>query len=235
MILEDDDILRRIVLRSNNGASSGPSGWGGNMLSSLSESSICRAGICALLKDIINGSLPEEARQYLLASRLVIDKPTGGIHPIAVGELFYRLAGIIAVSKVVSPAAALLAPHQYGVGVSCGAERIVHSLQHSLTDGVAKLALLKVDISNAFNSWDRTRVLQQLYARPELAALYRFADLAYATPSQLLLQRCDGESILSTNGVRQGDPLSAVLFCLYMKEVYEQVAAQSDVTDLRLH
>jgi hypothetical protein len=153
MILEDDDILRRIILHSNNGSSSGPSGWGGNMLSSLVMSDICRAGIRALLKDIINGSLPEEARQYLLASRLVgLNKPTGGLRPIAVGELFYRLAGIIAVSKVLSPAAALLAPHQYGVGVSCGAERIVHSLQHSLTDGAAKLALLKVDITNAFNT-----------------------------------------------------------------------------------
>jgi hypothetical protein len=129
MILEDDDILRRIIQRSNNGSASGPSGWGGNMLSTLSESDICRAGIRALLRDIINGSLPEQARQYLLASRLVgLNKPTGGARPIAVGELFYRLAGIIAVSKVVSPAAALLAPHQYGVGVSCGAERIVHSL-----------------------------------------------------------------------------------------------------------
>jgi hypothetical protein len=31
MILEDDETLRRIIQRSNNGASSGPSGWGGNI------------------------------------------------------------------------------------------------------------------------------------------------------------------------------------------------------------
>jgi type IV secretory pathway VirB2 component (pilin) len=61
-----------------------------------------------------------------------------------VGELFCRLASTIALSKVVTAAAALLAPHQYAVGVSCGAERIVHALQHSLTDDGAKLALLKV-------------------------------------------------------------------------------------------
>ena len=42
-----------------------------NMLSSLAESSICRGGIIALLKDITNGNIPDEARQYLLASRLV--------------------------------------------------------------------------------------------------------------------------------------------------------------------
>ena len=201
------------------------------MLSSLSESAICRGGIIALLKDIINGNLPEPARQYLLASRLVgLNKPDGGVRPIAIGELFYRLAGIIAVRKVTAAAAALLRPHQYGVGVSCGAERILHSLQHSLSDGKAKLALLKVDISNAFNSCDRARMLQQLYATPQLQALYRIADFGYSTPSQLLLQRCEGQSILSSNGVRQGDPLSAVLVCPYMTEVYEQVAQQADVT-----
>jgi hypothetical protein len=73
-------------------------------------------------------------------------------------------------------------------------------------------------------------MLQQLYAAPQLQALYRIADFGYSTPSQLLLQRCDGQSIVSSNGVRQGDPLSAVLFCLYMRQVYEQVAQQADVT-----
>ena len=59
------------------------------MLSSLVESDICRGGIIALLKDIINGNLPEPARQYLLASRLVgLNKPDGGVRPIAIGELF---------------------------------------------------------------------------------------------------------------------------------------------------
>ena len=71
IILEDDDEMMRIIRSSDNGSASGPSGWGGNMLSSLAESSICRGGIIALLKDITNGNIPDEARQYLLASRLV--------------------------------------------------------------------------------------------------------------------------------------------------------------------
>jgi len=104
------------------------------MLSSLAQSDLCRMGIIALLKDILNGNLPERARQLLLASRLVaLSKPDGKYRPIAVGELFYRLAGVIAVRKVTQDAAFLLAPYQLGVGVASCAERIVHSLQHSLT------------------------------------------------------------------------------------------------------
>ena len=89
--------------------------------------------------------------------------------------------------------------------------------------------MLKVDISNAFNSCDRARVLRQLYKQPTLSAMYRIADFGYAVPSQLLLQRCEGQHLLSSNGVRQGDPLSAILFCLYLRDVLAKVSAQAKV------
>ena len=54
IILEDDDVMRVLIQQSNNGSASGPSRWGGNLLSALAESDLCRAGIIALLKDIIN-------------------------------------------------------------------------------------------------------------------------------------------------------------------------------------
>ena len=229
-ILEDDEVMVSLLRKSDNGSASGPSGWGGNMLSSLAQSDLCRMGIVALLKDIMNGNLPERARQLLLASRLVaLMKPDGKYRPIAVGELFYRLAGVIVVRKITQDAAVLLAPYQLGVGASSGAEQIVHSLQHSLTDTVTKRALLRVDISNAFNSCDRGRVLRQVYQQPKLSALWRIADFGYSVPSQLLLQRCEGQHLLSSNGVRQGDPLSAILFCLYMRDVLSKVSAQAEV------
>ena len=71
------------------------------MLSILVQSDICRTGLIALFKDIVNGGLPDDARQLLLASRLVaLAKPNSdGYRPIAVGEMFYRLAAIVAVEK----------------------------------------------------------------------------------------------------------------------------------------
>src|ERR1700709_1124181 len=131
--------------------------------------------------------------------------------------------------KVTSAAAALLAPHQPGVGVASGAERIVHSLQHTLSDKSRRHALLKLDISNAFNACDRARALRALYEHPALSAMWRMADFAYATPSQLLLQGCKGQHLLSSNGVRQGDALSAVLFCLYLRDMLAEVSTQADV------
>ena len=149
--------------------------------------------------------------------------------PIAIGELFYRLAGVIVARRVTHDAAAILSPHQYGVGVSSGAESIAHSLQHSLTDKRTRHALLKADISNAFNSCDRARVLRELYQHPSLSAMFRIADFGYAVPSQLLMQQCEGRHLLSSNGVRQGDPLSAILFCLYIREVLAEVSTRAKV------
>ena len=233
-VLEDDAGLSKLLTQSDNGTSAGPSGWGGNMLAILAQSDICRLGIMALLRDIINGELPDDARQLLLASRLVaLSKPNSdGYRPIAVGELFYRLAAIVAVRRVSTETAQLLAPHQYGIGVAAGAEKIIHSLQHELTDADKRLALLQLDIANAFNSCDRARVLRELYALPALLSVYRIADFAYTQPSALVLSGCDGGMIESAQGVRQGDPLSALLFCVYMRQLLEQV---SDKTGVRVY
>ena len=230
-VLEDDAGMRRLIVQSDNGTAAGPSGWGGNMLSVLVQSDICRLGLIALFRDIINGELPSEARELLLTSRLVaLAKPNSdGLRPIAVGELLYRLAAIVAVRRVSKQAAELLAPHQYGLGVAAGAEKIVHSLQHELTDTDKRLALLQLDIANAFNSCDRARLLTELYELPDLQPLYRLADFAYAQPSALVLSGCDGKMIESVQGVRQGDPLSALLFCVYMRNVLQQVSEQTGV------
>ena len=228
-VLEDDAGMRRLLIQSDNGTSAGPSGWGGNMLALLVQSDICRLGVIALLRDIVNGELPDDARQLLLASRLVaLTKPNSdGYRPIAVGELFYRLAAIVAVRRVSTAAARLLAPHQYGMGVAAGAEKIIHSLQHELADTDKRQAMLQLDMSNAFNSCDRARLLRELYGLPDLQPLFRIADFAYNQPSALVLSGCDGLMIESAQGVRQGDPLSALLFCIYMRDTLQQVSAET--------
>ena len=110
-----------------------------------------------------------------------------------------------------------------------GAEKILHSLQHELTDSDKRLALLQLDITNAFNTCDRARLLRELYGLTDLQSAYRIAEFAYSQPSTLVLSGCDGLMIESAQGVRQGDPLSALLFCVYMRKVLQQASEQTGV------
>ena len=76
---------------------------------------------------------------------------------------------------------------------------------------------------------DRARLLRELYALPGLQSVYRIADFAYTQPSALVLSGCDGRMIESAQGVRQGDPLSALQFCVYMRDILQQVSEQTGV------
>jgi hypothetical protein len=74
-------------------------------------------------------------------------------------------------------------------------------------------------------------MLQTLYNTPELSDLYHIANFAYAKPSPLLIQRDQYEApytIHSSNGVKQGDPLSTLLFCLAIHQTYEKIVSETN-------
>src|ERR1700730_2918404 len=67
----------------------------------------------------------------------------------------------------------------------------------------------KLDFSNAFNSLNRSQMLNEVSKR--IPELYKFCNLSYSCPSSLKF----GEwTIESQEGVQQGDPLGPMLFCL---------------------
>ena len=62
-----------------------------------------------------------------------------------------------------------------------------------------------------------------------MQSLFRIADFGYGQPSALVLSGCNGLMLESAQGVRQGDPLSALLFCVYMKDILQQVSERTGV------
>ena len=95
------------------------------------------------------------------------------------------------------------------------------------------MTVLKLGMKNAFNNLDRAEMLRTLYDIPELSDLYRIANFAYAKPSALLVlqdQYQPAHIVHSSNGVKQGDPLSTMLLCLALHKTYDKV-----VTDTNTH
>jgi len=74
--------------------------------------------------------------------------------------------------------------------------------------------VVKLDFANAFNSLDRSYMLQRV--SEEIPELYQLCHTAYDQPSALQFGQF---SISSEVGPQQGDPLGGVLFCLSIQPI----------------
>jgi hypothetical protein len=207
-----------------------------NQIAVLVYNDICLAGLAALITDIINGVLGTKSKRLLLTFVLMgPDKDGGGIRPLAMGETAYIAAASWVVGGAKVAIGKALGPIQLGVGVQGGAEVAAQLINALLCaedeDEIASLAGLACDFRNAFNTIDRAHVLKELFKRKELSMLWRISHWAYSTPSSLWIKAGNGEVIarlLSTQGVRQGDPLGSTLFAVGVHSVYMETLANQD-------
>lgn len=169
-------------------------------------------------------------------SRLVaLRKPNGSIRPIAVGDVWLRLLGKVVAKKLSKDMGEILAPHNLGVGIPGGAEIAVHAaslyarLLRERAAGRMTLddndddpwCLIALDFKNAFNTLGRLAIYKAIEANcPELLAFFHWS---YGKEASLRLG--DGSFIcFSSTGVRQGDPLGPLFFCLGIHGVLAEVA-----------
>jgi hypothetical protein len=154
-----------------------------------------------------------------------IPKDNGKIRPIAISEVIYRF-----VTKVVVRHLDLLSsvlPNQFGVGTKGGVEPIISivnsALQHEAIGHFTHLTTL--DATNAFNTIDRSIIASS--CAKHAPQLLKAAKWAYDNPASLILILDDGstETIPSSQGVRQGDPLSAALFSIGIRPFLEALIA----------
>ena len=170
IVVRPDADFIKLVKSMVTGSAPGPTGWSADLLYALTPNDDCLRGIAALITDMINGSLTDLDADALLSSTLLaIPKEGSDMHrPIAISELFYRLARKKVMSMVSPIANELFAPIQYGVGMRDGTENIIHSLRHLLTSP-SLLSGLSIDFANAFNSRDRGDILRSVHNNPNLS------------------------------------------------------------------
>ena len=103
----------------------------------------------------------------------------------------------------------ILAPRQFGFGVSQGVEAAVHAARIYLQNLKEDQVMMKVNFTNAFNiiHWDMMLCTVEEYI-PEFLP---FVHSVYC-PSFFL--SCEDEVLFSSEGVQQIDPMGPLLFGL---------------------
>jgi hypothetical protein len=199
----------------------GVSGWTTSLLGLAMHQPDVVAFLLLLTRQVAQGTAP--ARQLLCMSRLTpLLKADGGIRPIAVGELIYRLIGKILVRHYSSPS--MLSPWQFGVGTPGGTEPITRAIERALDDDLPLpfKYVTSLDFSNAFNSLSRRELAKGVLQHAP--SLYRAARWAYNDETPLVVSG-DGEPVLlfSSQGVRQGDPLGPLFFSIAIRNTLDSL------------
>ena len=173
---------------------------------------------------ILAGKVPKDFAPWIAGARLIgLVNPSNDLRPIAIGEIWRRLASKVALLKVTTDAASFLSPLQMGVGVSCGVEAIIHSVR-SVTEAKGSdpsLLLFKADFKNVFNLTNRTEIFRSVASKfPQLS---KYVEFCYGAKGKLQF----GEHYLSSSiGVQQGDPLAPLLFSLVLHPLATRIKAE---------
>jgi Reverse transcriptase (RNA-dependent DNA polymerase) len=144
---------------------------------------------------------------------VVFAKPhNNGIRPVPMAETLLWLTAKVGLTLLPDTGTALV-----GVGIQGGAENIGHAINAALGLDPDNTAILSRDWSNTFNSISHEQLFKVVDER--YPALLPFITLMYGAHSvvQFFPDHPSGPvSILSSSGVRQGDPLGPFLFGIVM-------------------
>ena len=219
LTLNHDELIT-MLRRAKDTKAGGPSGWTEELLLLVALASPTYAeGISQVLTDLANGDVDDENMQRLTACRLIgLKKPSDDakvklkLRPIAIGEVFLRLAGRIILNKVSARLNDKFMECNQFAFASGGVDAIIHhtrlAFQHHKT-------FCTIDCSNAFNSIWRSAFMGITYSDPSLAPMWEYIDRNYGTKSALIFSQEDKPRVIwSESGVRQGDVLGPALFCL---------------------
>lgn len=182
-----------------------------------------QSAIVNLMDLIRNGKLITDVLPIFYGATLTaLSKKENDVRPIAVGIVWRRMAGKIAILNVKEELSEKMKPFQFGFGIEGGCEAIIHAVRCvAETNHNGPMAFIKLDFKNAFNMLFRKFMLNEV--KEVCPELFPMLQQAYRCPSYLFYMQT---MIMSKRGVQQGDPLGPLSFCIGIMKLTHSLSSK---------
>lgn len=222
--ISDTDLVLAIKACSN-GAAPGRSGWTAELLGYAAKDPHLSPGLRNFFLDIVNNNLDPSVAERLINCKLIgIVKPDGTYRPIAMGEVFLKVAAHLQMTKCNASIKEHFKDLQFGVACKGGAEVILHRVRRR-----KHKYILTLDMCNAFNTVHREAIAKELrVSNSGFADLAHLWNLCYSNDSTLFMKGKDDKgawlyrTLKSEEGARQGDVLGPLLFALAIHPILRE-------------
>jgi len=219
------DIVRSVIKKLPRDSANGVSGWTFNLFRDIINRGINEDGddgdelmdtLTILVNQIVKFQLPIDCYYILNSARqILIVKTDVKVRPISVGDVLFRFAAKCLIRTVQDNIEAKLAPIQLCCGTKGGTEIGALLAQDRYDRNLIQHFL---DGANAFSTMAR-RNIEDGIEDDDIGcpALKPFFHASYGRPTELRVTTERGRNRLlgwSTTGVRQGDPMSMILYSL---------------------
>ena len=213
---------------ARRGAAGGPSGMTAEHLRPLLDSEADCEKFWFLCQAFAQAHIPEEVVTAVRMGRITaLQKPSGGIRGIVVGDLVRRLVSRTIAQQIGPSVEVATAPHQHAMSTRAGCECIAHMLQ-ARTDLDDRATVLSIDGIGVFDLVSRESMLRGLLRVEGGDSVLPFVRQFYASPSSYIWQDEHGivHDVPQGEGGEQGDALMPALFSLGQHPALEAVQSQ---------
>ena len=209
-------LIRHNLAKARKGTAPGPSGLTAEIAKVLLDDPIAAEAFQRVCLRLANATIPSTIAAAIglgLGRMIALQKPSGGVRGLVVGDFLRCLVARSLAQHYASDFDAKCHPFQYALSTRAGTEAFIHTLQLT-TELDPSQTILSVDGIGAYDHVSRASMLQGLRHTPHAQDALPFVRLFYSQPSTYLWVDDGGHvhRITQADGGEQGDPLMPALF-----------------------